>query len=216
MTIGELARLFVCERKLDVDLEVMPLAGWNRTMEFADTGLPWVLPSPNMPTLDTARVYPGMCLVEATELSEARGTTKPFELVGADFVDGAALASLLDTLELPGVRFRPTYFKPTSNKMADRVCGGVQLHVCEPDVYQAYRTGVAVLWAVRKLWPHAFALRQRPYEFVDDIPALDLLSGSDRLRGFIERDLRPPEMFAAWRAEEQAFRRRREAHLLYD
>mgnify|MGYP006294853387 CR=1 FL=1 len=215
MTIGELCRLVAHERKLDVELTVVPMEGWSREMSFRHTGLPWVLPSPNMPTEDTALVYPGGCLVEATQLSEGRGTTRPFELLGAEFVDPHRLTDLLHGLKLPGVRFRPVYFKPTFQKLAQVVCGGIQQHVMDPESYRPYLTGVAFLWAVHRLWPDSFRWRDKPYEFVTSIPAVDLLSGSPHLREALEGGAELPEIQAMWAEQEAEFRIRREPHLLY-
>jgi uncharacterized protein YbbC (DUF1343 family) len=215
LTVGELAGLLVAELGLDVDLVVLPLDGWRREMLFADTGLPWVLPSPNMPTLETALVYPGGCLLEATELSEGRGTTKPFELVGADFVDGRLLVGKLAELELGGVGFRPTCFQPTFNKLAGKVCGGAQIHVLDETVFRPCLTGISVLWAIHELWPDRFEWRARPYEFVADRPAIDLLTGSPEVREKIEAGETPREITAGWSRDERRFLGRRRDFLLY-
>jgi uncharacterized protein YbbC (DUF1343 family) len=143
MTAGEIARWRHEVEKLDLELLVVSMRGYQRDMRFEHTGLPWVLPSPNMPTTDTALVYPGMCLLEGTELSEGRGTTRPFELAGAPHLDGHALAAALGTFELPGVAFRPCTFTPTWEKHAKQACGGVQLHVTNIETFRPYRTGVA-------------------------------------------------------------------------
>src|SRR5205807_6486914 len=137
-------------RPLDCDLTVVAARGWRRAMTFADTGLPWVMPSPNMPTPDTALVYPGQCLFEATNLSEGRGTTRPFEIVGAPFLDGHAWAAALNQRALPGVRFRPLSFRPMFHKFERQSCGGVQLHVVDRAAFRPYRTGVALLHAARE------------------------------------------------------------------
>jgi uncharacterized protein YbbC (DUF1343 family) len=173
------------------------------------------MPSPNMPTLNTALVYPGMCLVEGTELSEGRGTTRPFEIAGAPFVDGQRLAAALRGLGLPGVDFRPLGFTPTFHKFAGRVCGGVQLHVADRARFRPYLTGVAFLSAVRRLWPDEFAWRTRPYEFVDDRPAIDLLTGSSRLRTAIDGGAALPELAATWAEAERRWRDERSPFLLY-
>jgi uncharacterized protein YbbC (DUF1343 family) len=173
------------------------------------------MPSPNMPTCDTALVYPGMCLVEGTELSEGRGTTRPFELVGAPFVDGYRLAEELDSMGLQGVRFRPVVFRPTFQKHAGIPCGGVQLHVDDLQSFSSYRTGVAVLKAIHDLWPDDFGWRERAYEFVDTIPAIDLLAGSDALRKGIEVGRKLAELEADWAAAEQQFAVQRAGWLLY-
>jgi len=186
MTVGELARLYNGTFAIGCELEVVACEGWARQQFFDDTGLPWIMPSPNMPTLDTAIVYPGMCLLEGTNLSEARGTTRPFELCGAPFVDGRALATELGRLHLPGVKFRPCCFEPAFHKHQGQSCGGVQLHVTDRAAFLPYRTGLAALWAAHKLYPNDFAWRTETYEFRDDVPAIDLLTGQPSVRVAID------------------------------
>jgi uncharacterized protein YbbC (DUF1343 family) len=214
MTAGEIARMALDRERMDLPLTVVEMRGWTRAMRHADTELPWVLPSPNMPTEETALVYPGMCLLEGSELSEGRGTTRPFEIAGAPFVDGDALAEAM--AGLPGVRLRPLTFTPTFEKHAGAACGGVQLHVTDRAAFRPYLTGVAFLRAVRTLWPDEFAWRTRAYEFVDRIPAIDLLAGSPALREGIDRGASLSELAATWAAEEDAFRAARAAWLLYE
>jgi uncharacterized protein YbbC (DUF1343 family) len=184
-------------------------------MDFAQTGLPWVLPSPNMPTVETAFVYPGQCLVEGTNLSEGRGTTRPFELCGAPWLQPRKLCQRLEEEPLPGVAYRPTWFRPTFQKFAGQSCGGLQLHVRDRETFQPVRTGLAVLAAMRELSGGHFAWRREPYEFVTDRPAIDLLFGSDRERLALEAGRPLRDITGAWEAEEEAFRRRRQAFLLY-
>jgi uncharacterized protein YbbC (DUF1343 family) len=145
------------------------------------------MPSPNMPTLDTAIVYPGMCLLEGTNLSEGRGTTRPFELFGAPFIDGRCVAEQLDRYRLPGARFRSCTIQPTFDKFAGQPCGAVQIHVVDRGAFKPYRTGIAVLVAVKKLWPNDFQWRTEPYEFRDDVLAIDLLTGKPSVREAIDR-----------------------------
>jgi uncharacterized protein YbbC (DUF1343 family) len=215
MTVGEVALWLHGEHGVGARPSVVTLEGWRRAMYFEETGLPWVPPSPNMPTPETALVYPGMCLLEGTELSEGRGTTRPFEVFGAPFVEPRRLAETLGALELPGVVFRPCWFKPTFQKHAGVRCGGVQVHVIDRAAFRPYRTGVACLWAVRRLWPEAFRWRERAYEFVADRPAIDLLAGSDRLRRALDAGAPLGEIEASWREEEAAFREARARYLLY-
>jgi uncharacterized protein YbbC (DUF1343 family) len=215
LTAGELARLMAAREGLDVELEVVTMKGWDRSMWFDETGLPWVLPSPNMPTLETAVVYPGMCLVEGTELSEGRGTTRPFEIAGAPGIDEHELAAALAAEGLPGARFRPLTFEPTFQKHAKSACGGVQIHVTDRDTYRASAAGVAFLAAAHRALPEAFAWRTRAYEFVADIPAIDLLAGSPALRRGIEAGATLAELTAGWAENEAAFQGERAAHLLY-
>ncbi|HLU65749.1 MAG TPA: DUF1343 domain-containing protein [Kofleriaceae bacterium] len=215
MTAGEIARLVLARERLDLDLAIVPMDGWSRAMRYADTGLPWVLPSPNMPTEDTALVYPGMCLIEGTELSEARGTTRPFEMAGAPFIDGEALAAALEAEHLPGARFRPLVFTPQFQKHAGAACGGVQIHVTDRRAFRPYLTGVAFLRAVRSLWPAELAWRTRAYEFVDRIPAIDLLCGSPAVREGIDAGASLADLAATWADAERAFCDERRAYLLY-
>jgi uncharacterized protein YbbC (DUF1343 family) len=213
LTAGEIATWRAAEEKLDLDLHVVPMDGWRRDLSFADTGLPWVMPSPNMPTVETALVYPGMCLVEGSELSEGRGTTRPFELAGAAGLDGYALAELL--APLPGARFRPAVFTPTFQKLARQACGGVQIHGTDARAFRPYLTGVAFLHAARRLLGDAFQWRTRAYEFVDTIPAIDLLTGSSEVRTMIDGGAALDEIAATWSAAEQAFAAARAPWLLY-
>ena len=215
MTVGELAELFRVERGLDLDLHVVPCEGWRRRQRFSETGLPWVLPSPNMPTPGTALVYPGMCLVEGTNLSEGRGTTRPFHLVGAPWLDGAQLARDLTGERLPGVRFRAAGFTPTWDKHAGRLCHGIELHVHDPEAFRPFRTGLACVAVARAQDPDRFAWRTEPYEFVSGIPAFDLLCGSDRERLAIEAGAGWRELARSFAGEERAFARRRTRFLRY-
>ncbi len=182
MTAGELALHFNREHAIGVELEVVRCEGWRRSQWFDQTGLTFVPPSPNMPTLDTAAVYPGLCLVEGTNLSEGRGTTRPFELVGAPFLDSHRLAEALAAERLPGVVARPHSFLPQFQKHARVSCGGVMLHVTDRETFLPVRTGLAVLRAARHVGGEQFRWRTERYEFVDDKPAIDLLCGTDAVR----------------------------------
>jgi uncharacterized protein YbbC (DUF1343 family) len=216
MTAGEIARWRHSVEKLDLDLVVLSMRGWQRDMRFDHTGLPWVMPSPNMPTTDTALVYPGMCLVEGTELSEGRGTTRPFELAGAPYLDGHRLAADLTAMELPGVMFRPMVTTPMFHKHHGKPCGGVQLHVTNPETFRPYRTGVAFLKACYGQSPAAFRWRAKAYEFVDKIPAIDLLAGGEALRTGIEAGASLAELAARWPRDEGDFAAERGDYLLYE
>lgn len=215
MTVGELALMFRAERRLDVDLEVVPLRGWRRPMAFEDTGLPWVMPSPNMPTVDTAFVYPGGCLVEGTNLSEGRGTTRPFELVGAPWLDPWRLARDLGDEGLPGVRFRPVFFTPAFHKHAGRACGGVQVHVTDRRRFRAFETYVRLIARARAQDPRRFAWREPPYEYETVRKPFDVLCGTDRVRLAVEAGQPFRALSAGWRREAASFRRRRGRYLLY-
>ena len=215
MSLGELCRLAHVEREIDVELRVVPARGWRREQYWDQTGLPWVSPSPNMPTLETALVYPGACLVEGTNLSEGRGTTRPFELVGAPFLDAEPFAARLNGRNLPGVAFRPVSFVPMFQKHAGRVCGGVQLHVTGRLAFRPVRTGLELLAAARELAPEAFSWRREPYEFVSDRPAIDLLAGGPGWRQALEAGEDPAAIAAEWAGDLAEFTARREPHLLY-
>jgi uncharacterized protein YbbC (DUF1343 family) len=224
LTIGEVARLVRAgipwggqrfATPIACELEVVPMKGWRRADHFDATRLPWVLPSPNMPTPETALVYPGLCLLEGTNISEGRGTTRPFEIFGAPFVDGHRLAESLAQEHLPGVAFRPLSFRPTFHKFAGQVCGGVQLHVASRADFRPYLTGVAILRALRNLAPDAFAWRTEKYEFVSERPAVDLLAGGDQIRKGVEGRASLAELQATWQAAENDFRGRRADCLIY-
>jgi uncharacterized protein YbbC (DUF1343 family) len=186
MTVGELARLYNTSFGIGCELDVVACDGWKRAEYYDATGLPWVMPSPNMPTLDTAIVYPGMCLLEATNLSEGRGTTRPFELFGAPFIDGRALAAELERCGLDGAIFRPCTIEPTFHKHARQPNGAIQIHVIDRARFDSYRTGLAVLACVKRLWPDDFKWRTEEYEFRDDVPAIDLLTGFASVREAID------------------------------
>lgn len=216
LTIGELAQLYVAERGLDgAALTVVKCEGWKRSMYYEETGLPWVLPSPNMPTVETAVVYPGACLVEGTNLSEGRGSTRPFEIMGAPWLAGGELAARLTAAKLPGVVFRPLTYRPTFQKQAGLDCGGVQIHVTDRQSFRPVRTGYAFLQTAYAMNPAAFKWRTEIYEYVTNPIAIDLLFGSTRERLAIEKGVPWQEACAPWEAEEAAFRIRREPALLY-
>jgi len=215
LTVGELALLYREERRLSLDLVVVPCQGWRRGDRFGDLGLPWILPSPNMPTPETALVYPGMCLLEGTNLSEGRGTTRPFQLFGAPWLDADRLAGSLDALRLPGVRFRPAHFVPMWDKHAGLPCHGAELVVQDAEAFRPFRTGLACLVESRAQAPGGFAWRTEPYEFVAGVLAFDLLCGSDRERRAVEAGKSAAEMARNFAPEERAFRKRRSPYLRY-
>lgn len=215
MTLGELARFFNRYGGWTCELEVVEMRGWERSMWYDETGLPWVMPSPNMPTLDTATVYPGLCLLEGTNASEGRGTTRPFELFGAPYVDGHRLRERLASFDFEGVRFRATAFRPMFQKHAGETCHGVQLHVTDRDAFRSMSVGYAVVSALCREWPEAFDWRREPYEFVDDELAIDLLVGDRELRKAIEAGEDPEELFRAARSGRGDFEERRRHCLLY-
>jgi uncharacterized protein YbbC (DUF1343 family) len=176
-TIGELAELFRADRVPDVDLVVLPVENWNRAHYIDETGLPWVMPSPNMPTPDTAVVYPGMCLLEGTNLSEGRGTTRPFELFGAPWIDGEKLTRELQSRGLPGVYFREAAFEPGFQKYAGLICRGAQMHVTDRQVFRPLRTALEILRTIRDLYPQDFAWKQPPYEYEHEKLPVEILCG---------------------------------------
>jgi uncharacterized protein YbbC (DUF1343 family) len=215
MTIGELARLFNEHFHIGAELVVVPMEGWTRSQFADETGLPWVMPSPNMPTLDTAIVYPGTVLFEGILISEGRGTTRPFELVGAPWIDGERFAAGMNALGLPGAHFRPAGFEPTFQKYAKTPCGGCQIHVTDRRTFTPVLTGVALAQMFRRADPAQFAWRPPPYEYEHDKLPIDILAGSDRLRQQIEADVPALEIAEGWRADEQAFTELRRPFLLY-
>jgi uncharacterized protein YbbC (DUF1343 family) len=215
MTTGELALLFRAELGLSVELAVVRMAGWRREMHFEDTGLPWVPPSPNMPTVDTAFVYPGGCLVEGTNLSEGRGTTRPFETVGAPWLDPFRLARDLRSESLPGVRFRPVFFTPTFQKHAGLTCGGVFVHVTDRRRFPAFLCYLLLLHHARRQNPKRFAWREPPYEYEQIKRPIDILCGGERERLALDAGRSPRQLVVEWRRELARFRRRRAAYLLY-
>ncbi len=214
MTIGELARLFNEHFGIGADLEVLPMDGWRREAYHDGTDIPWVMPSPNIPTLDSAIVYPGTVLFEGTSTSEGRGTTRPFELVGAPGVDAERFANDLNARKLPGVHFRPTLFEPTFHKHARQGCGGCQIHVVERQAFRPVLTGVALVAAFRQSEP-AFAWRPPPYEYEHDKLPFDILAGSSELREQIEASTAPEEIARSWEPAVANFERLREKFLLY-
>jgi uncharacterized protein YbbC (DUF1343 family) len=215
LTAGEIVSMAAEQEGTADVLNVVTMDGWRRSMLFRDTGLPWVMPSPNMPTFDTALVYPGLCLIEGTEVSEGRGTTKPFELFGGPGIDGRSMASRLSDLKLEGVRFRPVSFKPGFQKHAGRTCGGVQIHVTDVRAFAPYKTGVAVLLALKAEAGADFRWREKPYEFVTDRPAIDLLTGSPAVREGVEQGASLPDLEATWKKGEAEFRESRREFFLY-
>ena len=220
LTAGEYARLLngaIADGGFGIgcDLDVVEMEGWKRDMLYGDTRLPWVMPSPNMPTPDTALVYPGMCLLEGTNLSEGRGTTRPFELWGAPWLDGRRLADALAGEKLPGVRFRPCAFTPTWDKHRSDRCHGVQDHVTDPRAFQPVRLGVACIVHARAQDPSHFRWRTEKYEFVENIAAIDLLTGNADFRTGVEARKSVAELCAAWDADRSSFEKRRRAFLLY-
>jgi uncharacterized protein YbbC (DUF1343 family) len=216
LTAGELARWLEAERGIDCDLDVVRCDGWSRGMSWADTGLPWVQPSPNLPTPDSCDVYPGMVLLEGTNLSEGRGTTRPFELFGAPWIEPQSFAAEVAGELGPGVVLRPGYFEPTFQKHAGVMCGGGQLHVTDRDALRSVRTAVALLSACRRHAPDDFAWRDPPYEYEEVLPPIDILWGSDALRAGIDSGASVDSIMDGAESDLAAFDASVEPWLLYD
>ncbi|MFY9572285.1 MAG: DUF1343 domain-containing protein, partial [Blastocatellia bacterium] len=216
MTIGELALMFNQEFGIGCELEVIPMEGWRRSMFYEDSGLPWVMPSPNIPTIDTAVVYPGSVMFEGTNVSEGRGTTKPFEIIGAAYINADDLAGEIQSAKLPGVKFRPIHFEPVFHKFAGELCGGLQLHVTDRRSFKPVITGAAIISAIRRLYPNHFEWKQPPYEYVYDRLPFDVISGSLRVRQQIETGESVAAIEASWVDELNEFAETRKRYLLYE
>lgn len=215
LTTGELARYFQRECGIACDLEVISMKGWKRAEYFEETGLPWVFPSPNVPRVETAVVYPGLCLLEGTNVSEGRGTTLPFELSGAPWIRPEELVERLDDLCLPGVRFRPLHFQPTFHKWAQQLIGGVQIFVTDRSVYRPFLTGIALVKLYRELGGDRFKWNDPPYEYEYTLLPFDILCGTDLVRRQLEDGSSLAEIQAAWQSDLERFREKRQRYLLY-
>jgi uncharacterized protein YbbC (DUF1343 family) len=215
LTIGEAARLFNDHFGLNAAVDVVRMDGWSRSMYFDETGLPFVLPSPNIPTLDTAIVYPGAVLFEGTLLSEGRGTTRPFELIGAPWIDGERFADAMNARRLPGAWFRSAFFEPTFHKHARVLCGGCQIHVTDRKTFRPLRVAVEMLAEFKRETPEEKLWRDPPYEYEYVKPPIDILYGSDRLRKGIDAGEDPASIVRDWTRDEEAFRQLRQRFLLY-
>lgn len=216
MTIGEIGVYLRDTFYPSLDLHVIPLQGWQRKMWFDDTGLPWVMPSPNMPTVDTATVYPGMCLLEGTNLSEGRGTSRPFEIFGAPYVKPEMLVKRIEEFRLPGVVVRPLHYQPTFQKYSGILCGGAQLHITKREKFSPFTTGVAIIKAVHDLYPEYFQWKRPPYEYEREKLPFDILAGTDRLRKDIEQGVSLEKMEAWWKEQYKEFQRKvRKKYLMY-
>ena len=216
MTIAELALMFNREFGIGCELDIVEMEGWRRSMWYADTGLPWVMPSPNIPTAETTVVYPGSVMFEGTTLSEARGTTRPFEMVGAPYIDPNELIDRLKSDNLPGVIFRPTHFEPTFHKFMGKLCGGVQIHVTDRAEFKPVITAIAIIKAIRHLHPNQFGWKQPPYEYVKDKLPFDVINGSASVRHQIQSGEAIGEIEEKWRGPLEQFAERRKGYLLYD
>jgi uncharacterized protein YbbC (DUF1343 family) len=216
LTFGELALYINGEFALGADLEVVPMRGWKRSMLFRDTGFPWVFPSPNMPTPETALVYPGQVIWEGTNISEGRGTTLPFELVGAPFWEHEPILQALASTDLPGCFLRPLIFEPTSGKWAGQACVGFHLHVTDARTFLPYRTSLALLQAGLRLYPKDFRYKEPPYEYEFERLPMDLILGERGVRQGLEAGRPLVELEAGWREGLEAFDERRKRYFLYE
>ncbi|NTW52090.1 MAG: DUF1343 domain-containing protein [Chlorobiaceae bacterium] len=215
LTAGEIAHFYRDHKKLDINLDVIKMQGWSRRMLFPETGLPWVPPSPNMPSFQVAEVYPGMCLFEGLNVSEGRGTTTPFLLSGAPFIDPFELAAHLDSMRLEGVVFRPTWFRPTFHKYREQVIGGIYMHVTDHGLFRPFAAGVAMTCALRELYPEHLSFLDGVYEFNDTIPAFDLLAGSGAIRSMILSGQPAGNILASWQLDEAEFVALKQNYHLY-
>ena len=215
MTACELARMFNSHWGINCELEVLTMEGWSRELWFDETDAPWVIPSPNMPTLDSATVFPGTVHIEGTQVSEGRGTTRPFEFVGAPYIDASDFERHLQGIGLPGVRFRASNFLPTFQKHAGAVCGGVQIHVTDRQTFKPVLTGVAVVKACFGMYGGSFRWKEPPYEYVFDKNPFDVISGTDALRTAIERGDSLEVIGESWAKGLSEFVSLRSEYLLY-
>jgi uncharacterized protein YbbC (DUF1343 family) len=216
LTMGELARLFNEHFGIGARLDVEAMSGWRRSMYWDDTGLDWVMPSPNIPTLASALAFPGTVHIEGTNASEGRGTTRPFEIVGAPWVHAERFATALNARRLPGVHFRPVVFEPTFQKHARVACGGCQIHVRDRHAFRPVLTGVAIIEHLRAADPSQFAWKPPPYEYEHDKQPIDVIAGSPSFRAAIDGGRRAEDLAAGWRPNAAAFERLRRAYVLYE
>ncbi len=215
MTMAELAQFFNKERKIRADLEIIPMQGYKRRYFFSDTGLPWIPPSPNMKTPATALVYPGQVLLEGTNISEGRGTTKPFESFGAPFIDASLLQQKLEKRNLPGVRFQEASFTPGFDKWKGQLCRGLEIQVTDARTYKPYYTTLAIIQEVIKAWPDQFCFIPPPYEYEFNRLPIDIITGDETIRKGLEDGSDLDEMEESWQEELKGFLIKRKQYLLY-
>jgi uncharacterized protein YbbC (DUF1343 family) len=216
MTVAELASMFNREFGIGCELDVVEMEGWRRAMWHEETRLPWVMSSPNIPTVETAVVYPGSVMIEGTTISEGRGTTRPFEIIGAPYIEPQELIGRLKTDNLPGVIFRPVHFEPTFHKFKGKLCGGVQIHVIDRSQFKPVITAISIIRAVRHLYPEQFGWKQPPYEYVRDKLPFDVINGSTSVRNQVQAGVPIGEIEDRWREPITQFVKRRNSYLLYD
>lgn len=215
LTLGELMTLYNEEYGIGSKLKVVPMSGWNRRDYFEETGLPWVLPSPNMPLVETAVVYPGQVILEGTDLSEGRGTTRPFEIFGAPYLEPDRVREIMESEALNGAILREVDFRPTSNKWAGELCRGFQIHVTDRNAFRPYSATLAILSALLKLYPEDFRWSDPPYEYVHDKLPVDVILGDDEVRRDLEQGRSVLDMEKEWHGEVSQFVRKRSRFLLY-
>ncbi len=215
LTVGELAKLFNTDFELHCDLEIIAMDGWSREDYYDETDAPWVMPSPNMPTIDTAVVFPATVYFEGTQISEGRGTTRPFEIVGASYINAQEYADALTLLELSGVIFQPISVLPTFQKFAGENCGGVFLHITDRKAFEPVITGLAMIKTVFNLYPNYFKWKNPPYEYVYDRNPFDVIAGTTKIREFIEQGKTINEIKMFWQKDVKEFYRTRKEYLLY-
>ncbi len=215
LTTGELAKLFNAEFGLNCELEVVTMEGWDRNLYYDETDCPWVIPSPNMPTVDTTVVFPGTVIFEGTKISEGRGTTRPFEIIGAPYIDGQEFAEQLRKMDLPGIIFRPTNFLPTFQKHKDTVCSGVFLHVTSRIEFEPFTTGIALIKTAFEMYGDDFEWKDTPYEYEFNRNPFDVINGSVKIRELIESGKPLNEIKQSWKNDVLEFSRLRERYLLY-
>jgi uncharacterized protein YbbC (DUF1343 family) len=215
MTVGELGRMFRDHFRIECELELVAMSGWERADWFDETDAPWVLPSPNMPTVDTATVFPATVLLEGTQISEGRGTTRPFEIIGAPYINSQEFANALNAIGLAGVYFRPNGFQPTFQKHAGKNCGGVQIHVLDRNDFDSAKCGVAVVKTAYDLYKDDFRWKDPPYEYEFDRNPFDIITGTNVLRAQIEAGVELDAIEQAWMPKLEAFKALRREFLLY-
>jgi len=215
MTLAELARMFNEHFQIKCELEVVPMDGWDRRDWHDETDAPWVMPSPNMPTLDSATVFPGTVHFEGTQVSEGRGTTRPFELVGAPYVVSEDYAAELNRANLPGVYFRSCIFRPTFQKHGGVSCEGVQIHVMDRNIFEPVTTGLTMVKVARDLYPDKFCWKEPPYEYVFDRNPFDVIAGTTKVRAAFEQGTTIAELQESWQPELDEFKKLREEFLMY-
>lgn len=215
LTVGELAKFFNREFEISCELEVVTMENWARGDYFDETDAPWAMPSPNMPTVDTTVVFPATVLFEGTQVSEGRGTTRPFEIVGAPYILSNELAEALNSLELSGVTFRAVEFLPTFQKHAQTLCGGVFVHVTDRESFEPVITGVAMVKTIFDLYPDDFKWKNPPYEYVFDRNPFDVIAGTTKLREAFEQGVEINEIKNSWQSETEDFRRKSSEYYLY-